>query len=262
MRILLLPLSSLKQNTRLMQAAVRTSPEARNAFAKSLPQEILSELVIVITELPSPPLFTPQPLPPSRSHGLPTEVSLLEPPRPSTTTSNKRARKSDIGSHADDLFEIKPPAAKKPARRSEPAKRKSKPSTTSSGAPIPLSPEEDLAFCRGMITRMVHGPGYWTRLVKLFKNPVDPIADNVPNYLEVIKTPMDLVTIKGKMERGEYASAGEFEADVRLIFTNCYTFWGKEEPIVAACGKLEEYFNTQWNTRHKYTPSIKAEVVD
>lgn len=246
---------------------MRTSPEARNAFAKSLPQEILSELVIVMSELPVTPAFTPQAI---RNQPLiPPPVAApeidLEPAPPRPSNPNKRSRKSDIGASTtgpDAPYEIKP-AAKKQARRSEPAliRRKSKAQASSSND-TPLSPEKDLDFCRGMISRMVLGPGYWTRLVKAFKHPVDPVLDNVPNYLDVVKKPMDLTTIKAKMERNEYNTSGEFEEDVRQIFKNCYEYWSKDDPIWSQCENLENYFNQQWNSRHKYTPNIKHENHD
>ncbi|KAK0118295.1 hypothetical protein ONS95_012590 [Cadophora gregata] len=243
---------------------MRTSPEARNAFAKSLPHEILSELVVVMSELPATPVFTPQAVrhhQPAVQPIAPPQIELdPAPPHP----SKKRSRKSDIGSSTaagpDDLYEIKP-VAKKQARRSEPMRRKSKAQISSSDG-APLSPEADLEYCRGMISRMVLGPGYWTRLVKAFKHPVDPVADNVPNYLEIVKKPMDLTTIKGKMEKNEYTTATEFEADVRQIFKNCYDYWKEGDPIFTQCQNLENYFNQQWNTRHKYAPSIKHEVAD
>ena len=49
--------------------------------------------------------------------------------------------------------------------------------------------EKDLAYCRHLITRMLSGPGFWTRLVGPFTNPVDPSIDNVPNYCDVVKKP-------------------------------------------------------------------------
>ncbi|CZT13973.1 uncharacterized protein RAG0_17703 [Rhynchosporium agropyri] len=52
---------------------------------------------------------------------------------------------------------------------------------------------------------MVLGPGYWTRLVKAFKHPVDPIINNMPNYFKVIKKPIDLTTIKVGWEGEVYA---------------------------------------------------------
>jgi hypothetical protein len=244
---------------------VRASPEIRNAFAKSLPQEILSELVIVMSDLPNPsnpPVnFTPQ----TQTFSYPPPVNHVEidlgPARPSA----KRSRKSDVGlGNADDAFEIKP-SIKKVARRSEPNnhRRKSKGQATTAENAIPLSADKEMNFCRDLIFRMLSGPGYWTRLVGPFRNPVDPIADNVPNYLTVVKRPMDLITIRDKMSRAEYKSATEFESDVRQIFQNCYEYWTEKDPIFDTCLKFEQYFNEKWNTRHKWiAPTIKAELID
>ncbi|CAL3969981.1 unnamed protein product [Diplocarpon coronariae] len=239
---------------------MRTSPEARQAFAKSLPQEILSELVIVMSDLPATPVFTPQGL--RQQHVMPPMLQAetdLDPPRPST----KRGRKTDVSigpAGTDDPHEVKP-FVKKQARRSEPVRCKSKMQASALEA-TPLSAEKDLEFCRGMIDRMILGPGYWTRLVKAFRHPVQPAQDNVPNYLEVIKKPMDLATIKCKMERNEYSTSAEFEKDVRQIFKNCYEYWKEGDPIYIQCQNFEKYFNSQWSTRHKYIANVKAEVID
>lgn len=37
-----------------------------------------------------------------------------------------------------------------------------------------------------------------------FKQPVDPVAQNVPNYFEIIKYPMDLATISKKIKAKLY----------------------------------------------------------
>ncbi|KAF9409000.1 hypothetical protein BGZ94_002120, partial [Podila epigama] len=57
-----------------------------------------------------------------------------------------------------------------------------------------------------------------------FKNPVDPIAENIPHYPSIIKNPMDLSTIKSKLESGCYSGLSDFEDDVKLMISNCYTF--------------------------------------
>jgi hypothetical protein len=242
---------------------VRASPEIRNAFAKSLPQEILSELVIVMSDLPAVPTFIPQAPKPQINliHNNPPEVD-FQIVRPAV----KRSRKSEVGfsNAADDVYEVKPTIKK--ARKSEPIARKvnrraSGPNTATENM-VPLTPEEDLNYCRGMISRMLSGPGYWTRLVGPFRNPVDPISDNVPNYFDVVKRPMDLRTIKGKMDRGEYTTAAEFEADVRLICQNCYEYWTENDKPFKDCLDFEDYFNKQWNARHKWAPTIKTEIID
>lgn len=234
---------------------MRASPESRNDFAKSLPQEILSELVIVMSDLPAVPAYG-DPVP--QVHFAPAQLGHVpEPPRP----SNKRSRKSDIGPFPgpDDAFEVKP--VKKQARKSEPSRRTTNNSRATQEVPL-LTPEKDLDYCRGMIHRMVSGPGYWTRLVSNFKHPVDPVANNMPNYFAVVKRPMCLVDIKAKMDRNEYNTAGEFEADVRQIFQNCYEYWTQDDAIFKECERFEKYFNDQWSERHKYNPKIKTEVID
>ena len=60
-----------------------------------------------------------------------------------------------------------------------------------------------------------------------FYRPVDtkqPDSD-MQKYTEVIKTPMDLGTVKSKLESSEYQSAAEFGKDIRLIFSNCYKYY-------------------------------------
>ena len=89
-------------------------------------------------------------------------------------------------------------------------------------------------------------------MVRQFRHPVDPVADDVPNYFDVIKTPMDLTTIKTKMANGIYTNSGEFEAEIRLIFKNCYQYWTEEDPIWHTCKEFETYFDKMWAERHKY----------
>jgi len=52
--------------------------------------------------------------------------------------------------------------------------------------------------------------------------PVDILA--VPDYLTLIKRPMDFTTIKNQLTAGVYSTAEDFAADVRQVFTNCWTY--------------------------------------
>ena len=49
----------------------------------------------------------------------------------------------------------------------------------------------------------------------------DRLAGMFKTYLEIVTHPMDLGTVKRKLERREYASPDDFAADVRLVFQNC-----------------------------------------
>lgn len=57
-----------------------------------------------------------------------------------------------------------------------------------------------------------------------FLQPVDPIAEGVPDYLTVIKEPMDLSTMQGKLTKKEYATAEEFDADMQKMFSNALLY--------------------------------------
>ena len=65
-------------------------------------------------------------------------------------------------------------------------------------------------------------------------------------FLKVIKTPMDLGTIKNKMDAREYNSHQEFATDVRLVFTNCYKYNPPDHDVVAMARKLQDVFEMRF----------------
>ncbi|KAI4295359.1 hypothetical protein L6164_035413 [Bauhinia variegata] len=58
----------------------------------------------------------------------------------------------------------------------------------------------------------------------VFSKPVDPVALNIPDYFTIISKPMDLGTIKSKLDKNMYSGIEEFAADVRLTFSNAMTY--------------------------------------
>ncbi|ETN17500.1 hypothetical protein PPTG_05289 [Phytophthora nicotianae INRA-310] len=59
---------------------------------------------------------------------------------------------------------------------------------------------------------------------ELFRLPVD--ASTVPNYYQIVKQPMDLSTVRRKIEAKEYDSMREFVKDLELIVNNSRIFNG------------------------------------
>ena len=57
-----------------------------------------------------------------------------------------------------------------------------------------------------------------------FLEPVDWVKLDIPLYPNIIKNPMDLGTIKGKLDRAEYSSIFHFDKDMRLIWNNAKKF--------------------------------------
>ena len=75
-----------------------------------------------------------------------------------------------------------------------------------------------------------------------FYKPVDTVALGLIDYYDIIKKPMDLDTVKRKMDRREYDSHSEFIDDVRLIFTNCYRYNQPDTDVVTMAKKLQVIF--------------------
>ncbi|XP_048486148.1 bromodomain adjacent to zinc finger domain protein 1A [Plutella xylostella] len=74
-----------------------------------------------------------------------------------------------------------------------------------------------------------------------FAEPVD--VEEVPDYLSIISTPMDLSTMQGKLASGGYESDAQFVADAALVFRNCYTYNRDTHPVARSAVRLEKYFN-------------------
>jgi len=62
------------------------------------------------------------------------------------------------------------------------------------------------------------------------------------DYFDVIKHPMDFARIRNKINRFEYNTADEVLDDIRLIFTNCFTYNRPATVVAIAGGELERYF--------------------
>jgi hypothetical protein len=93
---------------------------------------------------------------------------------------------------------------------------------------------------------------------KPFLRPVDVVALNLPDYLEIIGRPMDLGTIKKKLLAKDYTTADEFLEDVYLIFDNCRKYnTDPRNPVRILCEDLQTQFEIQWKM---FTDRIKAEA--
>ena len=95
-----------------------------------------------------------------------------------------------------------------------------------------------------------------------FKFAVDPVSDNVPDYFEKVTRPMDLTTMREKMDRKEYKSAEEFLADVQQIFQNCYVYWKQTDPMWEACEKFEKTFEDRYGQMYKWLSKMVAPDAD
>ncbi|VEL21229.1 unnamed protein product, partial [Protopolystoma xenopodis] len=81
----------------------------------------------------------------------------------------------------------------------------------------------------------------------LFLKPVDAAALGLYDYHDIIKCPMDLGTMKLKLENGQYHSKHEFAEDMRLMFLNCYKYNGEESDVAKIGKALQATFEEHYN---------------
>lgn len=78
-----------------------------------------------------------------------------------------------------------------------------------------------------------------------FQQPVDAKKLGLPDYHRIIKNPMDLGTIKKRLENNYYWSGQECIQDINTMFTNCYTYNSRHEDVVKMAHILENIFLTK-----------------
>ncbi|NWI56415.1 BRD2 protein, partial [Calyptomena viridis] len=194
----------------------------------------------------------------------PAAPAVLAPPAPTQPVAKKKGvkRKADTttptttaiiatsgggGGESSPSATAAPPepkAAKVPARRESgrPIKppRKDLPDSQQHQTSKKGKLSEQLKYCNGILKELLskkHAAYAWP-----FYKPVDASALGLHDYHEIIKHPMDLSTIKRKMENRDYHDAQEFAADVRLMFSNCYKYNPPDHDVVAMARKLQDVF--------------------
>ena len=96
----------------------------------------------------------------------------------------------------------------------------------------------------------------------IFNVPVDVEKLNIPDYNDIIKHPMDLGTVKKKLDSGSYTSPSDFAADVRLTFNNAITYNPRGHAVHDMAIQLNKMFDSRWKTVEKKLASatIKPHV--
>lgn len=80
-----------------------------------------------------------------------------------------------------------------------------------------------------------------------FNAPVDPIALGIPDYFDVIDTPMDFGTICSNLESGiKYMNSEDVYRDVQFIWNNCYKYNNKGDYILELMKRVKKNFMMYW----------------
>lgn len=98
---------------------------------------------------------------------------------------------------------------------------------------------KDLSVCSILLNELEKHEDAWPFLL-----PVN--TKQFPTYRKIIKKPMDLTTMKNKLEGGMYKSRDEIASDARLIFDNCETFNEDDSPVGQAGHRMRAFFECRW----------------
>ncbi|KAJ1720646.1 hypothetical protein LPJ53_004754, partial [Coemansia erecta] len=79
-----------------------------------------------------------------------------------------------------------------------------------------------------------------------FMAPVDPIRQGVPTYFDVIKQPMDMGTVRKKLDRSQYSTPREFLTDLQLILSNCFLFNSPDTYVYSQGKTLQALLESTW----------------
>lgn len=84
-----------------------------------------------------------------------------------------------------------------------------------------------------------------------FLQPVN--REEVPDYYEFIKEPMDLSTMEVKLDGNKYEKMEEFVYDVKLICNNCRLYNGENTSYFKYANRLEKFFNSKLKEVPEYS---------
>ncbi|RCK59288.1 Histone acetyltransferase GCN5 [Candida viswanathii] len=101
-------------------------------------------------------------------------------------------------------------------------------------------------FMVTLFSEMQNHPSAWP-----FAVPVN--KEEVPDYYEVIKEPMDLSTMELKLENDKYESFDQFLYDARLIYKNCRSYNGETTTYYKNANKLEKFMNNKIKDSAEYS---------
>nr|XP_043606250.1 transcription factor GTE7-like [Erigeron canadensis] len=120
---------------------------------------------------------------------------------------------------------------------------------------------DDVAMknCKQILGKLMKSKNGW-----VFNKPVDTVGMKLFDYNQIIKNPMDLGTIKKKIEKNEYNNDSfEFANDVRLTFNNAMLYNGKGSEVYVMAERLlllfEGLFSGE-NVKKKSNEKVNVKV--
>jgi len=76
----------------------------------------------------------------------------------------------------------------------------------------------------------------------IFHNPVDPDLLGIPDYFDIVTDPIDLGTIKQRINYNQYTRMQDVVDDIQRCFDNCLLYNGEDTPAGQSCLVVVEEF--------------------
>ncbi|XP_010279073.1 PREDICTED: transcription factor GTE4 [Nelumbo nucifera] len=95
--------------------------------------------------------------------------------------------------------------------------------------------------CSNLLAKLMKHKHGW-----VFNTPVDVKGLGLHDYYSIIKHPMDLGTVKSRLNKNWYKSPREFAEDVRLTFRNAMTYNPKGQDVHIMAEQLAKIFEEKW----------------
>lgn len=95
-------------------------------------------------------------------------------------------------------------------------------------------------ICMPLIDKLLKYNGAYS----IFGLPVDPVFLSLPDYFEKIKRPMDLGTIKKRLESFHYRDTSYVSRDVHLTFDNAMSYNPKNSTVYSLAKQMKKDFDS------------------
>eukprot|EP00092_Neocalanus_flemingeri_P068100 GFUD01083168.1.p1 GENE.GFUD01083168.1~~GFUD01083168.1.p1 ORF type:complete len:2042 (+),score=445.04 GFUD01083168.1:252-6377(+) len=99
--------------------------------------------------------------------------------------------------------------------------------------------DKDLSICHTLLSELGGHEDCWP-----FLTPVN--TKQFPTYKKIIRIPMDISTIRKKLNDGMYKLRDEFREDVNHIFGNCEIFNEDDSPVGKSGHNMKVFFGSRW----------------
>ncbi|KAJ7275282.1 Bromodomain-containing protein [Mycena haematopus] len=183
-------------------------------------------------EVKPPPIVKKVATPPP-----PAPVKKAQPPRRASTSMPVIRRSDATEVVSRPKREIHPPPPKDLPYADIPKKRKTRRVKDDGTA-------EQLKFCANLLS-LLHRKQHYA-IASPFYEPVDHVLLDIPSYPKIVKKPMDLSTMRKKLDNHEYPNALKFYDDFKLMIRNCFAFNPAGNLVNQAGIELQRLFDEKW----------------